>query len=167
MYDFTSKGIYFYTLTSIYHKSSFLEILDNGLPILQNGSFSRFDYILRFEQRFARDQSEEDILHNNDYWTQSYPHENSGPCETYDPPFISEPGNEIGIFFILKDLDSKLDIFLHEKGKFFYSKYPGSGQYRTYLNFGKMKTRKMQHAKIKGNIDHLFYISPYYVKYSI
>ena len=67
-------------------------------------SLHRTHYLTTFKQRFENDKPEKEILLEDKYWTKSIPHEQSGPCETYDPPFDSDPGYDISMFFTLKDL---------------------------------------------------------------
>ena len=86
------------------------------------------------------------------YWTQSIPHEHSGPCETYNPPFESDPGHEISIFMVLNstDVDPDLDIFLHDRNKFFYSKKP---MYNTkYLDQKEFVKLNLSHPRVIGNL---------------
>ena len=121
-------------------------------------SYKRTDYLFVFEQRFVKDKSEHEMLHDDRYWTQSIPHEKSGPCETYNPPFESDPGHEISIFMVLNstDIDPDLDIFLHRRNKFFYSK---KSTYNTkYLDQQEFKQLKsntildLQHPRVIGNL---------------
>ena len=69
--------------------------------IAQMSSMDRSNYLRVFEQRFRNNEPEIDILHNDRFWTKSIPHEQSGPCETYDPPYDSDPGYDISMFFTL------------------------------------------------------------------
>ena len=113
---------------------SFSDTMGEDTSMLGMASLKRTDYLTVFEQRFVKDQTESDILRNDKYWTKSIPHEYSGPCETYDPPMQSDPGYEISMFLTLKELDTNLDIFLHEKNKFFYSKNLMSSKFTKYLD---------------------------------
>ena len=118
--------------------------------MLDEASLHRTDYLTVFEQRFVKDQAENDILHNDQYWTKSIPHEKSGPCETYDPPMQSDPGYEISMFLTLKDLDTSLDIFLHEKNRFFYSKNLMSSKFTKFLDLEEVKKTNNDHTRIIG-----------------
>ena len=103
-----------------------------------------------FTQRFEKDETEKEILSEDKYWTKSIPHENSGPCETYDPPLLSDPGYEISMFLTLKELDTDLDIFLHEKHKFFYSKNPMNSKYTKYIDLEDVNKTDNEHTRIIG-----------------
>ena len=129
---------------------SCLDTLEDYTSILEIASLKRTDYLAVFEQRFVKDQPENDILHNDKYWTKSIPHENSGPCETYDPPMPSDPGYEISMFLTLKHLDTKLDIFLHEKNKFFYSKNLMSSKFTKFLDLEEVEKTNNEHTRIIG-----------------
>ena len=111
---------------------------------------NRTDYLTFFAHHFVQDQPQIGILHDDNYWTKSIPHEHSGPCETYDPPLASDPGYENGMFLTLKDLDTNLDIFLHEKNKFLYSKNPRSSTFTKYLKLEEVKKTKNQHSQVIG-----------------
>ena len=89
-------------------------------------TYNRTAFLAIFEQRFVTDESEREMLHDNKNWKKFIPHEKSGSCETYDPPFESDPGYEISMYLRLvsADWDPDLQIFLHKKDKFFYSKKP-------------------------------------------
>ena len=114
-------------------------------------TYQKTHFLSIFEQRFEDGKSEYNVLNNEMYWTRSYPHELSGPCETYDPPYESEPGYEISMYMKMNssEWDSELDIFLHEKGKFFYSTV-----LRTYnvklLDAKTLNKSGLQHARAKG-----------------
>ena len=101
---------------------SFADSLEQDDALLRMMSLNRTDYLTFFEQRFVKDQPNKEILYNDQYWTKSIPHERSGPCETYNPPLPSNPGYEGSMFFTLKIWDTDLEIFLHDRDKFFYSK---------------------------------------------
>ena len=94
--------------------------------MFQNMVYPRTDILETFQQRFVSMESTIDMLHLDKEWTVFVPHENSGPCYTYDPPSESDPGLSVSILMRLKtdDWDSDLRIFLHEKNKFFYSIKP-------------------------------------------
>ena len=130
---------------------SFLDTIEEDTIILDMASLKRTDYLTVFEQRFVKDQPENDILRNDKYWKKSIPHENSGPCETYDPPMLSEPGYEISMFLTLKDLDTNLDIFLHEKNRFFYSKNLMSSKFTKFLDLEEVKKTNNDHTRIIGS----------------
>ena len=124
--------------------------MENGTSIFDGVSLNRSQYLTTFTQRFEKDEAEVDILLEDKYWTKSIPHEQSGPCETYDPPFDSGPGYDISMFFTLKELDTKLEMFLHKKGKFFYSKNPMSQKRSKYIDLEIIKKKKYEHTRIVG-----------------
>ena len=103
-----------------------------------------------FEQRFSKGQPEIDILNSDQLWRRSIPHEYSGPCDTYDPPWKSDPGYEISMFFTLKNLNASLDIFLHDKDKFFYSQNQMYGKFTRHLDLNEVKITNNQHTRIIG-----------------
>ena len=78
---------------------------------------------MRFEQRFQSGSPAIDMLHKDEYWNTFVPHEHSGPCYTYNPPFDSEPGTTVNMHMVLNmsDWDPQLQIFLHNPKSFFYS----------------------------------------------
>ena len=125
-------------------------VLEDDNSILHKASFNRSHYLTTFMQRFEKDQPEKDILHEDKYWSKSIPHEYSGPCETYDPPSPSDPGYEISMFLTLKDLDTSLDIFLHEKDKFFYSKNPMSSKFTRYIDLEEVTKLNNEHTRLVG-----------------
>ena len=86
-------------------------------------SHERTDFLATFQQRFERGQPNHDVLHNAAPWKHSIPHEFSGPCYTYDPPYDSDAGLYTSIFMRMKTnyWDPNVQIFLHMKSKFFYS----------------------------------------------
>ena len=63
------------------------------------------------------------MLQRNENWREFVPHEGSGPCYTYDPPEDSDPGYDISIYvkFNAKQFEDGLEIFLHQKNKFYYA----------------------------------------------
>ena len=124
--------------------------LEEDTSMLERSRFNRTDYLMVFEQRFIKDNAEKEILHNDNYWTKSIPHEQSGPCETYDPPSQSDPGYEISMFLTLKELDTNLDIFLHERNKFFFSKNLMSSKFTKYLDLEEVKKTNNDHTRIIG-----------------
>ena len=136
--------------------------MENGTSIFDGVSLNRSHYLTTFTQRFEKDEAEVDILLEDKYWTKSIPHENSGPCETYDPPSPSDPGYETSMFLTLKDLDTSLDIFLHEKNKFFYSKNPMNSKYTKYIDLEEVKKTENDHTRVIGmflNFPHICRIS--------
>ena len=108
---------------------SLVYILDtlNVDPLVnENMTYEKTEFLSTFEQRFMSGQSEYEMLRDEKQWSQFVPHENSGPCYTYDPPFESDPGYEISIYMRMNstDWEPNLQIFLHQKNKFFYSTKP-------------------------------------------
>ena len=125
---------------------------------MRNATYNRTSYLSVFQQRFVAGQSAKDVLHEDKYWKRFIPHENSGPCETYDPPFQSEPGYATSMYIRLNssDWDPYLEIFLHEKNKFFYSIHP---TYQLiYLDSQKLRATNLSHPRVIGNL-YTFYIS--------
>ena len=125
--------------------------MENDASIFDGVSLNRSHYLTTFTQRFEKDEREKEILSEDTYWTKSIPHENSGPCETYDPPLPSDPGYEISMFLTLKDLDTSLDIFLHEKNRFFYSKNLMSSKFTKFLDLEEVKKTNNDHTRIIGS----------------
>ena len=66
------------------------------------------------------------MLHKDKYWNTFVPHEHSGPCYTYNPPFDSDPGKTVNMHMVfnMSDWDPQLQIFLHDTKSFFYSTTP-------------------------------------------
>ena len=84
----------------------------------------RTSFLSNFTQRFRGEPFGIDVLKPNENWKVFIPNENSGPCYTYTPPRDSDPGdtNSMYMVFNLTEWDPLLEIFLHEKNDFFYSK---------------------------------------------
>ena len=122
-----------------------------------------------FKQRFVVSNSSLiDILVDNNLWEESIPHEESGPCYTYNPPAMSDPGWWYGIEMYPKlssdsdNWDKDLEIFLHERGKFFYFKEAAPpNNIRIHIN----TLRNMNHAMILGK--HILSILFYDIKCNI
>ena len=129
---------------------SFTDSLEQGTALLRMMTLNRTDYLTFFEQRFVKDQPNNEILHNDQYWNKSIPHERSGPCETYNPPLPSDPGYESSMFLTLKTWDTDLEIFLHEKNKFFYSKNLISSSSTKRLDLSEVMKGKNCHISILG-----------------
>ena len=128
---------------------SFTGSLEQDTALLRMMTFNRTDYLTSFEQRFAKDQPNNEILHNDQYWTKSIPHERSGPCETYNPPLPSDPGYESSMFFTLKAWD-KLEIFVHERNKFFYSDNLISSSSTKRLDLSEVMKKEKNNIRILG-----------------
>ena len=124
--------------------------MEVNASIAHMSSMDRSNYLRVFEQRFRNNEPEIDILHNDQYWTKLIPHERSGPCETYDPPMQSDPGYEISMFVTMKDLNTSLDVFVHEKDKFFYSKNRMFGKFTKYLDVSEFIKSRNDHTRIIG-----------------
>lgn len=107
-----------------------------------------------FKQRFVVSNAcSIDVLMDEKLWTESIPHEDSGPCYTYNPPAISDPGWYYGIEMkpnVVSDSgnwDKDLEIFLHEEGKIFYFKEAAPpNNIRIHIN----TLRNMNHSMILG-----------------
>ena len=119
---------------------------------MRKATYNRTDFLSLFEQRFVSGQDKKDVLHDDRYWKRSVPHENSGPCETYDPPFESDPGYAISMFIRLKsdDWDPNLEIILHEKNSFFYSRSPT--YMMIYLDAEQLRATNLSHPRAVGNL---------------
>ena len=128
---------------------SFPGSLEQDAAVLRMMTFNRTDYLTFFEQRFVKDQPNIEILHNDQYWTKSIPHERSGPCETYNPPFPSDPGYENSMFFTLNAWD-KLEIFLHERNKFFYSENLISSSSTKRLDLSEVMKKEKNNIRMLG-----------------
>ena len=124
--------------------------MENDTSIFDRVSLNRSHYLTTFTQRFEKDETEKEILLEDKYWNESIPHEDSGPCETYDPPLPSDPGYEISMFLTLTELDTDLDIFLHEKNKFFYSKNPMNSKYTKYIDLEDVNKTDNEHTRVIG-----------------
>ena len=106
-------------------------------------------FINKFSQRlYALHYTEYNVLTDNGSWKESIPHEQSGPCYTYDPPRQSDPGWDYGMnIFPNGDWEDGLEIFLHPRDKFFYFKEsPPPNNVRIDVN----KLRKYYNARILG-----------------
>ena len=91
-----------------------------------------------------------EMINQQQYWSFSIPHESSGPCYTYDPPFDTDPGYTDGMVLTLNstDWDADLEIFLHTKGKFFYNH--DSTFNTAKVSLSKLKGVNTGHPKISG-----------------
>ena len=85
--------------------------------------------LAKFNQRFSVfNATLIDVFSDELLWEITIPLEDSGPCFTYNPPAPSDPGWYYGIEISPnvneKELNwpSDLEIFLHERNKFFYFK---------------------------------------------
>ena len=87
----------------------------------------------------------------NQYWKVSIPHESSGPCYTYDPPFDSEPGYTQGMYLTMNatDWDPDLEIFVHKKGKLFYQGEETADTIK--VTPSGLKDATTSHPRISGN----------------
>ena len=90
---------------------------------------SKSRILKEFNQRFSVFNSTLiDAFSDESLWEQTIPLEDSGPCFTYNPPVPSDPGWYYGIETSPQTTDIELnwpldlEIFLHERDKFFYFK---------------------------------------------
>ena len=131
----------------------FPDNLDNLTSIIRDMTYNRTAFLSTFQQRFVIDQPERDVLHEDGHWKRFIPHENSGPCETYDPPVESDPGYEISMHMRMNssDWDPDLEIFIHAKNNFFYTKKPSDS---IYLDSEKLQNNnnKLPHPRAIGNL---------------
>ena len=90
------------------------------------------------------------MLNHTNLWSFSIPHEDSGPCYSYNPPYESDPGYPNSIFLVLnfEDWEEDLDIFLHEKEKFFFQ--DGSTSDTIRLDQSKLRNVNTGHPRVKG-----------------
>ena len=92
------------------------------------------------------------MLNQSDYWSSSIPYESSGPCYTYDPPFDSDPGyiNSMYLTLNTEKWEPDLDLFVHEKGKFFYQ--DAWTMDTTRVDLTKLQNVSTGHPRISGNL---------------
>ena len=105
---------------------------------------SRTSFLKNFTQRFRGEEYGVDVLNQDDNWEVLVPNENSGPCYTYNPAQDSDPGdtNSMYMVFDSSDWDPLLEIFIHGKNDFFYSK-------RQMLNTKLITTEMLKEAQTK------------------
>ena len=111
--------------------------------------YNRTQFLASVQQRFSSNDEEYELIGQEQYWTLSIPHESSGPCYTYDPPFDSDPGQRSGVHITMKSTgkwDPNLSIFLHKKGKFFYQS--DSEVDTEMIPLSKLKSKESGHPKI-------------------
>ena len=127
-----------------------LEILDDLSLFLDDYKHDNTQFLFSLQQKFSEGETEEEMLNQTDLWTFSIPHEDSGPCYTYNPPRASDPGYPNSIFLVLnfENWTKDLDIFLHEKGKFFYQ--DGSTSDTIRLDQSELENVKTGHPRVKG-----------------
>ena len=84
----------------------------------------RTEFLANFTQRFEAEPFGIDVLKDDRNWKTFVPNENSGPCYTYNPPRDSDPGDTNSMYMVFKwdQWDPLLEIFLHEKNDFYYTK---------------------------------------------
>ena len=113
-------------------------------------TYDKREFLSLLQQRFAFGQPEVDMLKDDKNWKESVPHETSGPCYTYDPPFESDPGYDISMYISMNSnqFDDNLQIFLHEKNKFFYSTKHGYNV--LYLDRNVLRNSKLPHPRAVG-----------------
>ena len=121
-----------------------LGILDNLKLHFSDGIPSRTSFLKNFTQRFRGEEYGVDVLNQNENWDVFVPNENSGPCYTYNPPQDSDPGdtNSMYMVFDSSEWDPLLEIFIHGKNDFFYSK-------RRMLNTKLITTEMLKEAQTK------------------
>ena len=125
--------------------------LENWSSIVREALYNRTNFLSVFQQRFVTGQSDENVLHEDRYWKRFIPHEYSGPCETYDPPLESDPGYATSMHITMNSSswDPNLEIFLHERNKFFYAKSPT--YMMIYLDSKKLRATNLTHVRATGN----------------
>ena len=130
---------------------SFLDQVVNASSVIQNHVFNKKSYLSSIQQRFTSGEPQNEMIDQGQFWTFSVPNEISGPCLTYDPPHDSDPGRMMGIFIRMNftKWDPNLQIFLHKKGKFFYTDNATDNTIK--LEEEKMKSVWTGHPRISGN----------------
>ena len=123
-------------------------ILDELKLDFFDGIPSRASFLKNFTQRFRGEEYGVDVLNQDENWEVFVPNENSGPCYTYNPSRDSHPGdtNSMYIVFNFSNWDPMLEIFLHDKDDFFYSK-------RRMVN-SKLITAKMLNETGQACLNH-------------
>ena len=98
--------------------------MDNLPSFLDNYVYNKRNFLLSIQQRFSDGEPEYEMLNQSQYWSFSIPHESSGPCYTYDPPFDSQLAETSNMFieFNMSTWDPLLEVFLHDKNQLFYSR---------------------------------------------
>lgn len=117
---------------------------------LDEYKYPNTEFLFSLQQRFNEGEPEQEMINKTDHWTFSIPHEESGPCYTYNPPYESDPGYPNSLFIVLnfKDWDKDLDIFLHEKGKLFFQDKETSDTVR--LDQTELQNVATGHPRVKG-----------------
>ena len=98
-------------------------MIESDKSTITDRIFDKTEFLSLLEQRFRIGDPEIDMLQRNENWREFVPHESSGPCYTYDPPEDSDPGYDISIYvkFNAKEFEDGLEMFLHQKNKFYYA----------------------------------------------
>ena len=119
-------------------------IFDDLKLDFSDGIPSRTSFLKNFTQRFRGEEYGVDVLNQDENWDVMIPNENSGPCYTYNPAQDSDPGdtNSMYMVFDSSDWDPLLEIFIHGKNDFFYSK-------RQMLNTKLITTEMLKEAQTK------------------
>ena len=115
-------------------------------------TYERGDFLSTFNQMFTLNKSAQNMLTEDEHWKLSFPNEKSGPCYTYNSPFASEPGLEVGIWVKMKSdhWDPDLIIFLHDENKFFYT---GNDAWNDHvLKLHVLEEDKVTMPKAKGRM---------------
>ena len=109
-------------------------------------------FLTSFTQRFENGAAHLDMLNSDENWRMFVANEESGPCYTYDPPYDSDPGhtNNIYMNFDFTQWDENLEIFLHERNNFFYSKRNIIGAKR--ITSHMLEETRIKHPRALGNI---------------
>ena len=117
-------------------------------------TFDRTQLLSSFEQIFTSNEPAHDILKDDKNWKLSFPNELSGPCYTYNPPFLSDPGLRIGMYITMKSnqWDPDLQISFHEENKFFYTE---SQESEALLDLERLEEEKMSHSRVLGKIYYI------------
>ena len=120
--------------------------------MFKNMTFERIQLLSALDQMFSTYEPAYDMLRSNKQWKLSFPNEESGPCYTYDPPFVSEPGLPVGMYVTMVSdrWDPDLLIFLHEKDKFFYTETEHQTEVQTILKLKNLEEYKVTRPWIQG-----------------
>ena len=119
----------------------------------QDYLYDRTIFLSSLQQRFSKNEPEYEMIDKDQYWSISIPHESSGPCYTYDPPFDSDPGFGSSMYLTMNstDWDPALRIFLHAKGRFFFEAN-GRTVDTEEIKHSELKAITTGHPRVKGKL---------------
>ena len=122
--------------------------LHNNPFVHGNITLLRTDLISSFEQKFSRGEPAKNVLDDETHWGLSFPHENSGPCYTYNPLHKSDPELQVGMYIVMKDesWDPTLEIFLHSADELYYSH---TLVWDWFLSAKTLRKERLHHPRLK------------------